>query len=392
WLGGAATSSERWLLRRQRPRADACPDCTADVSRQKQPNVGGAAMSAGANYQACVIAYVGAHILAQHQLGWLPPANDAPIALAAELDGSADDLHIDFGARREPAQAQIKRGVDATKLRSAIAHVIDRWRTSGEHVDVIFVVTRANGTVRSGLADDLDRLRANRQDGLSELGTALLREFGAGAEALRDIRIVECVVDDAAGSGTNVALQLLKTVLVDPQQANAAWRVLIADAAEVSSRRLARTREDLVALLTGNSISVQPPGPSQRFHNDLDGSKRMLERGQAAATLAYLDQLQRALRREREMGGEEAETRVHYRLAQQRAVALFRLGQFSESLSSARRALDYDPRGVEALTIAGRAALFAADIAIARGFAQEATRYHARDPEAWGVLAEVSSA
>ena len=61
---------------------------------------------------------------------------------------------------------------------------------------MIFVVTRASGTVRSGLADDLDRLRANRQDGLSELGTALLREFGAGAEALRDIRIVECVVDE----------------------------------------------------------------------------------------------------------------------------------------------------------------------------------------------------
>jgi tetratricopeptide (TPR) repeat protein len=395
WLQGSAISEDRWLQRRQRPPVDACPECAAQVGRQGQhrdPNVGGAAMSAGANYQACVIAYVAVHILAQHQLGWLPPANDAPVALAAETGGPGDDLRIDYGLQREPAEAQIKRGVDATKLRAAIGHVIDRWRATREHVDVVFVLTRASGTVRSGLADDLDRLRANRKDGLSELGSSLLREFGADAEALRDVRIVECAVDVAAGAGTSVALQLLKSVLVEPQQVSVAWRVLIADAAEVSSRRLSRTRDDLIRVLSGNNIAVKPPGPSQRFHNALDASKRMLERGQAAATLTYLDQLERDLRRERELSGDDAEPRVYHRLGQQRAVALFRLGQFSESLSSARRALEFDPRGLHALTIAARAALFAADIATARAFALEATRHHGRDPDAWGVLAEVSSA
>ena len=394
WLGGASVAPSAWPVRRQRPPVDACREC-ADVVRSKpiDSGIGGAAMAAGANYQACVIAFVATHILAQHQLGWLPPTHDVPTALAAETGGPGDDLRIEYGIHRDPAEAQIKRGADATTLRGAVDRVVERWRASGKHVEVVMVVDRrSSGSVRTELTDDLDRLRADRRDPLGELATALVGELGDEADVLKDIHVEECAVDVATGSATSLALELLKRALVDPSQANLAWRALIADASDVSSRRLARTRDDLVQLLTGSGIAVRPPEPSQRFHQALDASRRMLERGQVAAVLTYLDQVERDLTHERGLGGPPVEPRVHHRLAQQRAVALFRLGQFRDSLGSARKALEYDASGLHALTIAARAALFAADLDTAREFAKAATRQHPRDPEAWGVLAEVSSA
>jgi hypothetical protein len=73
--------------------------------------MGGPAVFAGTNYQAGVIAYVFAHVLAYRRLDWLTPVDDTPSAVSAETGGPGDDVRIEFGeAQTFEVQAKAGRG------------------------------------------------------------------------------------------------------------------------------------------------------------------------------------------------------------------------------------------------------------------------------------------
>ena len=84
--------------------------------------MGGGATFSGTSYQARVIAFVEAHILAQQRLGWLGPIDDTPSAISGETEGPGDDARVELGTDEEPVEIQAKHGLTAgAKLDEVIA-------------------------------------------------------------------------------------------------------------------------------------------------------------------------------------------------------------------------------------------------------------------------------
>jgi len=71
--------------------------------------MGGPAVFAGAEYQAELIAYIHAHILAQAPLEWFAPEDDTPVAVEPETGGAGDDLRVEFRGTLVPADDE--RGI-----------------------------------------------------------------------------------------------------------------------------------------------------------------------------------------------------------------------------------------------------------------------------------------
>src|SRR5258708_2425529 len=159
--------------------------------------MGGDATFSGTTYQANVIAYIYAHILAQARLGWLSPADDTPIAVSGETGGPGDDALVEFGDRHSPIEVQAKRGLTAG---AELNEVVDRIRAKsspGSSSPVVLVVDR--GSTRklyTELGPDLGRIRSRRTDGLRPVTGDLLKHTDGDLELLRRLYLV--TLDDRA--------------------------------------------------------------------------------------------------------------------------------------------------------------------------------------------------
>lgn len=351
--------------------------------------MGGSATFSGTTYQGRVIALVYVHILAQMRLGWFTPADDTPVAISGETDGPGDDALIDFDSKLAAAEIQAKHGLSGG---SELENVLDRIRTkspSGE-VAVVIVVDRVRSSrwLYTDLPHDLSRLRSGRTDGLKASTNRFLRDHcGGDVSDLRSVYVVPIDVDLASEPEAKHALQLLQTViLADATQTAAAWATLTADASDLCARRERRTRNRLVDLLEGAGIKVRPPARDDAWHRKLDFTKELLRRRQPKLALELLTQIEGDLAAHK--GPARVEPFVRYRIAQQRAAALVHLGRATEALASACRALEIDPTGVHALTVASFAAAVAGDVDAALRHAEKATERHPVDPQAWGALAQ----
>jgi len=345
--------------------------------------MGGPALFAGSTHQSRLIAFVTAHVLAESRLGWIETIDDTPIAVWGETGAAGDDIRVEVASGRPDLEVQARHGLAAgARLAMTIEEIANR-STAGERGPVLVVVDQTSSTkVRRDVADDLNRMRAGRPDALRPETVELRSALGQKANTLARIHIVQCDVDRSDDFGRQIAREKLERVLFDPKQSVAAWHLLDADGAEISARRSRRDRKYLVALLKAAGIETGELGPNAEWHRQLDFSRRLLERGHADAALKHVREL------EQELSGKEAEPRVWYRVNVQKANAFFALNRLDEAETSARRALDTEHDGIQALILLARIASELGHHDEAVRMAERAAATHADDPAAWISLAE----
>ncbi len=346
----------------------------------------GHATFSGTDFQARVIAYIYVHILGERRLGWLGPTNDIPISVAAETSGPGDDARVEFGAAHEPIEVQAKHGLTAGSKLTEVFQRVDKFSKQGKRADVILAVDpSASNTVRADLALDLDRLRAGRYDSLKQVTMSLCDQVGDNKRALELIRVVTLDVCGPGGAGLKFACEILRGRLRDPQQAEAAWSGLVADASVICARRLARNQKDLAELVGGMGIELRPRTTDEKWEHALDSSRALLESHESQAALALLEQYEKGL------AAVIVGPRLRYRFAQQRAAAFLQLGKYPEALNWSQRAMEFDPEGVHALVTGAFAAMFMGESQAAEEYANRAVAAAPGEARAWGCLAQVAS-
>jgi tetratricopeptide (TPR) repeat protein len=343
--------------------------------------MGGPAVFAGTNYQAGVIAYVFAHVLAYRRLDWLTPVDDTPSAVSAETGGPGDDVRIEFG-EAQTFEVQAKAGLTGeVALAEALRGIANR--AGDDPLSVVLVVDRrSSGWIYRDFATELERISGGRLDVLPK-AAELHAEFG---DALKYIRVKAVDVSPPDDPEAERAKDLLARVLVDADQAPAAWALLLEAAADVAARRLREDRAALVELLVERGIAVRALSPDERWLAELDFVRQLLERRHAGAALSILEQVSNDLRSQR------VDAEVRYWLARHRATALLQLSRPGDALTSARQALDVKPDGPEALVSASIAALQLGDIPAARRYADDAIASAPESAKAWGAVAQVNAA
>lgn len=353
----------------------------------------GAGTSAGTLYQARVAAFVYVHILAQNRLGWLEYFNDTPIGISGETDGPGDDARVEFGDRHPAVELQAKHGMTAgAKLSDAVEGVRLRSVTD-DAMKVIFVVDRASKTVHGKFARDLERFRSGREDGLQTDITRIAGELGAARDLLKRLYVAPCDLDSPADLERKFAMHLLGSLLEDKEQVIAAWDVLEADAKDLSAKKLARTRRELVDILRAAKIAVRPPEKDERFTRQLDMSRRLIKEENPSAALSVVGILQADLKAYdviAESKEQKVDPTIRYRAAQHRAAALLMLGRSSEALVAARRALDIDQKGLHALLNAAHASAEMGDFSQARTFIDRALSVEPENADVWGAKVQIT--
>jgi tetratricopeptide (TPR) repeat protein len=345
--------------------------------------VGGEATFRGTSYQARVIAYAYVHLLAPARLNWLGPSDDTPRAVLAETGGAGDDALIELGPSRS-IELQMKLGLTGgARLRETILDIAGRSQV-GDVTPILLVVDGGSSkAVREDFRTDLDRLRSGRTDSIrSSVTEEMLPEHRA---LLGRVHVVTCDVLQQTDSEAKTAVSILRDLIEDESQAEVAWQVLSDDAQDLCAQKLRRTRKDLVTLLEGRGIKVRPPRKDRRWHELLDLSRDFLRRRQGGAALQVIVQL------ERESKGEVLPAGLQYRIHHQRAAALLLLDRSADARIAAGRALEFEPHGLKALAHAARACMLLGDASEAKRLVTEAMEYHASDPEAWAIRAQVIS-
>ncbi|HEU0076176.1 MAG TPA: tetratricopeptide repeat protein, partial [Longimicrobiaceae bacterium] len=342
-----------------------------------------------------MIAFIYVHLLAQMRLGWFVPRDDTPLAVSGETDGPGDDARVEFGARHPAIEVQAKHGLTAGAKLQEVFERISAKSASGDSMEVVLVMDREGSSRKlyGTFAADLERMRSGRIDDLSQDTLDILDAFDTNEydrALLPRIRLVPVDIDRENQPEAKIALQLLLSVLEDPDQLAAAWSVLVVDANDICARRLRRTRKDLVDLLVDAGIRLQPPAKDAPWHRQLDFSRNLLEKRHAAAALSVLAQLEARLARVQ--GEPKVDPHVRYRLAQQRAAAQLQLGRSVDALESARDALDIDPNGSHALVTATFAATQAGELAQAETFAGRALAAHPDNADVWCAKAQLALA
>lgn len=347
----------------------------------------GDATFSGTTYQARVIAFVYAHMLAQARLGWFELLDDTPSAVSGETGGPGDDVRIELGTG-EVVEAQAKHGMTAgAKLDEFLERLVGAPATPATNIRVVLVVNRASSRkLYLDLADDLDRIRSGRLDGLSADTEEVRKKLGSNASVLERLSVLPVDVDAAKDPEWKGMTTLLSHALEDPSLVTAAQAVLADDGNRLCARKLRRTRNDLVALLEAAKIKVKPPARDERWHRELDFTLRLLTQAQPEACLTLLEEM------ERSQGGQMVAVAVRYRLLHQKAAALLRLDRMRDALSTAMRAVDLDSARPDALRIAAVAQLLLGDVGQARALSARAIAVAPHDAQAWAVAAQVASA
>ena len=344
--------------------------------------MGGEGTFSGTTYQAGVIGYVCAHILAQSRLGWFGDRiDDTPVAISGEVRGPGDDASVELKSARS-FEFQAKHGLTGgKKFQETIARISEQ--TTEDSPEVVLALDRTSTkSLYQKVANDLDRLRTGRDSPLGPDVLSLL-ESGIPKSVLTRIRTVAVDVDKVSDPEVKNALYILSTVLDQPDQAALAFSLLAKDGGEVCARQGRRTRKELVDLLEANGIHVAPLPKDARWHRTLDFTKRLLNKRHPDAAMVALDQL------EKDINGLDVERPIRYRIAAQRSSAFLQLKKYGDALNAAKNALTFDQNGVAAYATAAYANASLGNLDQAIGYAQAAVAADKTDAMGWAALALV---
>src|SRR5260221_741490 len=209
-------------------------------------NVGGSAGDQGFQFQAKLIAFIAVHILAEARLTDLEQDIEGiPIAVAAETNGPGDDIRIEFAGPKHFIELQAKTGL----------HIDDRFDKTVEKIAtglrqditssvVLAVDPTATGRLRQKLPFDIRRLRQGREDTPHDrdLFNRVMQLLAAHAKDEEESRALArrlfIHTFDVEKADLQTALSLLRScILLDEQQARAAWNLLVQAGHELISAR-----------------------------------------------------------------------------------------------------------------------------------------------------------
>ena len=341
---------------------------------------GGMAMSAGAQYQSHVIADAYVYVVCQRQVPWFGLGARVPIAVWGESHGPGDDVRIEFAAGRG-AEAQAKHSMGAGQEFTDLVDGI-RSRSGDSTMPVALVVGSASGPLRQ-IGKDLDRLRAGREDGLrAEL--AVLLADPVRREVLERLFVIVADFDQPHSAARASAIDRLRARLVDPDRADAAWDVLVADAADLSANESRRDAAYLGLLLSARGFQLRPPLRDEPWWNRLQWIRESLL--DARHDLVALENLQRL---EGDLAGVDVSVEVRTECARLRTIALMRQERHSEAVGVARQMVALAPSWANGLAAASQAALGAGELALAGEYADRAIRADGDNERAWTAKALV---
>src|SRR5262245_24044172 len=209
----------------------------------------GSGGAGGYDYQADGYAYIAAHLICRHSLGWFDDINDTPTAVASETGGPGDDLGIET-QDGNLIEIQAKHGLTkGDKFDEAMLRMGGALATNPRLRCVLLVDSTTSGTIREDFRTDILRVAEGRTDALKEITLSVLELFrptgGIDPVVFRRFRvIVRNLADGEEGRASGV--MLLREVMCDPRQVDTAWEILAKDGHRQMGRR---GRRDAVALV-----------------------------------------------------------------------------------------------------------------------------------------------
>lgn len=344
----------------------------------------GKGTSAGALYQAQVIASAYVHVITQRTVPWFGPAGQVPTAVWGETRGPGDDVRLEFGMS-PAAEVQARHDMNAASdLVGLVAAIRARSAEVGPMPVALLIDRKSSGRLQVNVAGDLDRLRGGRDDGVCKEVADLLAD-PENRTALERLFVIPADFDHPHSHERVRAIDHLRDRLVDPDQAEAAWDMLVSDASDVSAKEGRRDAGYLTALLEGRGFPLKPPAKDAPWGNRLDWIRESLL--DARHDLGALDTLERL---DRQLETADVGPAIRAQSARLRAVALLRLDRARESLSFAQEAVRIDPAWADALTTAAHAALGAGEVAMAADYAERAVAADPASAKAWAAKAYVA--
>jgi hypothetical protein len=227
---------------------------------RKAASTGGSRAAGGFMFQARCSAYVAAHLLAGHRLGWIHGlADDIPKIIAAESGGPGDDLRITLRDGRT-IEAQVKRGLTRNaRLWEALTALAKGLDGDAADFGLLVACPHASKSILIHLARDLERLGDGRTDQLSDIGSEWhrrLQAIGIPVSVCGRLRIVALAATDVQPAAMRLAESYLRPLLQDPTTTAQAWAALVADAFRLIEYRGRRTIESTLRVLPTHGIAL----------------------------------------------------------------------------------------------------------------------------------------
>lgn len=372
---------------------------------------GGKAGSGGYDYQARVIAYVAAHILAQRRLDWIETCDDAPVAVSAETGGAGDDLAVEFPDRS--IEAQVKHGLDGTELRKVIAGFATDLTAHATSELLLIVDGTSTKKIYVDLAQDLRRLAGGRRDLLKAITRQVIgwiEESVPGCDGhtvAGRIRIIRLDLEGPGAPHEQVALDRTSSV-VDVEHHRRAWSLLLTQGHLLQKSRGRVDRGMLLSLLQAEGIEVheshpavvhattessnQPEGitadspgaATDPWNRRIDEAANLIRKGRPSAALGLLQTLAE------ELHSAEVAPRIRYRILANQGASLVDLGRLQEAEQLLLQARDYEGQDVTARIALAQVYLARGDRVRAIALAEEATTIQPRSVEAWATRVQAS--
>ena len=361
--------------------------------------MGGTAVSAGADYQAAVAAYVAVRMLLERPLNWAGVSDDTPAALEGEVGGPGDDLRVAFGVRRAPLHTQCKRALAGpAALKAAITDVAERLGDvpSGDEV-ALLVGPGSSVDVRDVFATDVRNFRQGRRQGFRRITQSVLDDVRGADAVLSRLHVVPLDVGVDSDAGAQFALDGLRQVLTAPERAGEAWTLLVREGLRLAQRGR-WDRAGVEQLLRGHGFQLRPVGPDAPWIEQIDIARRLTTSLRPKTAAGLLDHLAAAL------DGRAVGADVRRQFHTARGAAALSLGAAQRGREHFARALEHVPapetrpdphtddqreqrtRWANARHNYGRAILLQGDTEAAERAAREILEVDPRRLHAWALL------
>lgn len=223
---------------------------------------GGPGAEGGFNFQQALTAIVMIAIATGQRLGWLM-VDDTPVSVSCETNGAGDDIGLIL-CNAMKIEVQAKKGLRAGEKLWIAVMKLAKGIAAGEIAYGILAVCDASRTISVELARDIARLGEGREDGLSDLGKALRKRLKEADYPVRDVcsrlRIHTFHANEFDAADVRAACTRLERLLVQPNQAVTAFRLLHDDAGVLIERRGARDAATIAQVLRAHDIQLVGAG------------------------------------------------------------------------------------------------------------------------------------
>jgi tetratricopeptide (TPR) repeat protein len=228
------------------------------------------------------------------------------------------------------------------------------------------------------VAMDLEGVRAKiDEDRLTDPVKGMLSDEDT-RRAMENLFVAAAEFDQASSPEKEIAVQRLRSRLVDPSKAEEAWAILFTDAVKLCAEGSRRDEADLVSELAKHEIRLRESTPDEAWRTELESIRvRLLDRQYPGIAL---DELERVIR-ELDAGRPSPSTRAEaMRLL---AHALHVLKRTKDGRAAALRATELDPSSPDTHATYSRLLLADEELVLAADEAEAAVAIDPNGRRAW---------